>query len=117
MPNRVTVWVAAGCLVKLPDGRRLSPTGGGRKFQCPPEGVDIAWSNYIQRRIDCGDLVTEAPDWVAEFVEKQAADKADQTAREADEAAKVADQAAKDAAKPKTAAKPAPPAATSAQQN
>jgi len=105
MPNRVTVWVAAGCLVKLPDGRRLSPTGGGRKFQCPPEGVDIPRTNYVQRRIDCGDLVTEQPEWAKALA-------ADLAAKAADEAAKRADQAAKDAGKPgKSPQPPAPQAA------
>ena len=67
--------------------------------------MDIPRTNYVQRRIDCGDLVTEQPEWAKALA-------ADLAAKAADEAAKRADQAAKDAGKPgKSPQPPAPQAA------
>jgi hypothetical protein len=55
--RRLLVRPGPGCLVRLLDGRRLTEDGNNFTFKCPEGGVEISWSLYIQRRLDCGDLV------------------------------------------------------------
>jgi hypothetical protein len=55
MPERIMVRPGEGRRVRLDDGRRLTPAN------TPATGESVEWSIYIQRRINCGDLIVVNP--------------------------------------------------------
>jgi hypothetical protein len=107
MSITLIVWPGAeDRTVKLPNGSDLTTAN------CPPGGVKVAWSVYIQRRLACGDLTQTQPKI---FADAQAAADAQANAAAASKAAAAAAATAAADRAPTKAVPPAPP--TPAAQN